>query len=314
MLTPSKALFLKEEIVRLKKEKNILILAHYYQADDIQEIADFVGDSLELSRKAVNDTAQTILFAGVYFMAETAKILNPNKTILVPDKSASCSLEESCNPVDYQEFTSKHPNAVKVTYINSSAEVKAQSDIICTSSNAEKIINSISPEQEIVFAPDKNLGRYLMEKTGRKMNLWDGECIVHAAFSMDKLLLLMKANPNAKIIAHPESEHHILKIADFIGSTAALLRYVSEDSTSTYIVATEVGILYKMRLAEPHKSFIPAPIYSENTCECSTCAFMKVNTLEKVYASLVHDRFEVKLNSYLQEQASKSILKMLELS
>jgi len=314
MLSEAKALFLKEEILRIKKEKNILILAHYYQPDDIQEIADFVGDSLELSRKAVQDSAQTILFAGVYFMAETAKILNPSKTILVPDKSASCSLEESCNPIEYQEFISKHPNAVKVTYINSSAEVKAQSDIICTSSNAEKIINSLSPDQEIVFAPDKNLGRYLMEKTGRKMTLWDGECIVHTAFSMEKLLILMKANPYAKVIAHPESEHHILKIADFIGSTAALLKYISEDSATTYIVATEVGILYKMKLAEPQKNFIPAPIYSENKCECSSCAFMKINTLEKVYASLVHDKFEVQLNSFLQERASKSILKMLELS
>lgn len=305
---------LKEKILELKKRKNAVILAHYYQEEAIQEIADFVGDSLELSRKASQVDADIIVFAGVYFMAETAKIVNPNKKVIVPDVKAGCSLADGCPPKKFKTFLEKYPNHTVVTYINCTAEVKTLTDIVCTSSNAKKVIASIPEDQSIVFAPDKNLGKYLIAETGRDMVLWEGSCIVHEAFSLEKLIYLYKKHPNATIIAHPESETHILKVAHYIGSTSGMLNHVKNSTNDTFIVATEAGILHQMQLDNPTKTLIPAPSKEDNTCACSECAFMKVNTLEKLYQCLQDESPEVHLDNEIIEKALLPIQRMLALN
>ncbi|WZL88629.1 quinolinate synthase NadA [Salinimicrobium sp. 3283s] len=305
---------LQEELAQLKKDKNAVILAHYYQEPEIQEVADFIGDSLELAKKASETSAEIIVFAGVHFMAETAKILNPSKRVFLPDLNAGCSLADSCPPEAFRKLKEQYPDHVVVTYINCSAEIKTLSDVVCTSSNAEKVINSIPPEKQIIFAPDKNLGKYLMQKTGRKMLLWDGACIVHEAFSLDKMLELYKQHPSAKIIAHPESETHILKIANYIGSTSGMLNYVKSSEHNTFIVATEAGILHQMQKDVPQKTLIPAPAKEDNTCSCSECAFMKMNTLKKLYDCLAKETPEIKLSEDLMKKALVPIKRMLQLS
>ena len=305
---------LKEKILELKKRKNAVILAHYYQEEAIQEIADFVGDSLELSRKASQVDADIIVFAGVYFMAETAKIVNPNKKVIVPDVKAGCSLADGCPPDEFKNFLEKYPNHTVVTYINCTAEVKTLTDIVCTSSNAKKVIASIPEDQPIVFAPDKNLGKYLIAETGRDMVLWEGSCIVHEAFSLEKLIDLYKKHPTATIIAHPESETHILKVAHYIGSTSGMLNHVKTSDNDTFIVATEAGILHQMQLDNPTKTLIPAPSKEDNTCACSECAFMKVNTLEKLYQCLQDESPEVHLDNEIIEKALLPIQRMLALN
>ena len=305
---------LKEKILELKKRKNAVILAHYYQEEAIQEIADFVGDSLELSRKASQVDADIIIFAGVYFMAETAKIVNPNKKVIVPDVKAGCSLADGCPPDEFKTFLENYPNHTVVTYINCTAEVKTLTDIVCTSSNAKKVIASIPEDQPIVFAPDKNLGKYLIAETGRDMVLWEGSCIVHEAFSLEKLIDLYKKHPNATIIAHPESETHILKVAHYIGSTSGMLNHVKNSPNDTFIVATEAGILHQMQLDNPTKTLIPAPSKEDNTCACSECAFMKVNTLEKLYQCLQDESPEVHLDNEIIEKALLPIQRMLALN
>ena len=305
---------LKQSIAALRKEKNAVILAHYYQTSDIQDIADFVGDSLELSRKAAETDADVIVFAGVHFMAETAKIMNPAKKVLLPDLKAGCSLADSCPPADFKAFVDAHPDHIVVTYINCSAEIKTLSDIVCTSSNAVKIIESIPKDQPIIFAPDKNLGRYLMKTTGRDMLLWDGACVVHEAFDLEKIVELKKENPEAKIIAHPESEDHILKVANFIGSTAAMLKFTAEDDSEKYIVATEHGILHKMQTQRPNKQFIPAPGMEDNTCACSECAYMKMNTLQKLHDCMLYESPEIILDDSLTERALAPMERMFEIT
>ena len=302
-----------DKIIELKKEKNATILAHYYQNKEIQDLADFLGDSLYLSQVASKVKSKMIVFAGVHFMAETAKIINPIKKVVLPDLKAGCSLADSCPPEDFKKFISKVKNPYVVTYINCSAEIKALSDIVCTSSNAEKVIASIPKNKNIIFAPDKNLGNYLIKKTGRKMILWNGSCIVHEAFSFEKILKLFKEYPNAKFIAHPESESHILEVANFIGSTSALLKYVNESNSSTFIIATESGIIHQMRKKSPNKNFIPAPVNDEK-CLCSECAFMKLNTLEKLYLCLKYELPEIKLSNHLINSAREPIKKMLSLT
>lgn len=304
----------REEILKLKKEKNAVILAHYYQVDEIQEIADFVGDSLALAQKAAKTNADMIVFAGVHFMAETAKILNPTKKVLLPDLLAGCSLADSCPPEKFSEFKKQHPNHIVVTYINCSAEIKALSDYVCTSSNARKIIDSIPKEQPIIFAPDRNLGDYLNKETGREMLLWDGACIVHEAFSMEKLIDLYKEHPDAELIAHPESEAHMLKVAKYIGSTSGLLNHVRNSTKKKFIVATEAGIIYQMLQENPDKEIIPAPAKDDNTCACSECAYMKMNTLRKLYLCLKHELPNIEVESELCEKAIIPINRMLELS
>lgn len=305
--------FLVSEINRLKQEKNAIILAHYYQEKDIQDIADFVGDSLELSKKAATTDATVIVFAGVYFMAETAKILNPNKKVLLPDLSAGCSLADGCSPQNFKKLKELFPKHVVVTYINSSAEIKAMSDWVCTSSNAKKIIDAIPKEQEIIFAPDKNLGMYLKNETKRDLLLWDGSCIVHEAFSLDKLIDIYNTNPDAKIVAHPESERHILETAHYIGSTSGMLNFIKNDPATTFIVATEAGILHQLAKDAPQKVIIPAPSHEDNTCACSECAYMKVNTLEKLYSCLKNESPEISINEELRVEAIKPINRMLNL-
>lgn len=302
------------EIKRLKEEKNAVILAHYYQEADIQDLADYVGDSLGLSRQAAKTDAEIIVFAGVHFMAETAKIINPTKKVVLPDLEAGCSLADSAPPVPFKEFVDAHPDHLVVTYINCSAEIKAMSDIICTSSNAIDIINSIPKEQKIICAPDRNLGEYLNQQTGRNMLLWDGACLVHEAFAMDKILDLHKENPRAKFIAHPESQQTVLRIASFVGSTEKLLNYVVEDESEEFIVATEAGILHEMQKRVPQKKLIPAPTKEDNTCACSECHYMKMNTLEKLYLCLRNESPEVDVPIEIREQALKPLEKMLELS
>lgn len=304
---------LQDKIIALKQEKKAVILAHYYQDKAIQDIADFVGDSLELSRKASTTDADIIVFAGVYFMAETAKIVNPTKKVLIPDENAGCSLADGCLPEDFKQFLSKYPNHTVVTYINCSAEVKTLTDIVCTSSNAKKVIASIPEDQPIVFAPDKNLGKYLIAETGREMVLWEGSCIVHEAFSLEKLIDLHKKYPTAQIIAHPESETHILQVANYIGSTSGMINYVKESDQNIFIVATEAGILHKMQQDNPEKTLIPAPAKEDNTCACSECAFMKLNTLEKLYNCLRDESPEVKLEPHIIEKALIPIQRMLAL-
>lgn len=305
---------LKEKILALKKEKNAVILAHYYQEAAIQEIADYVGDSLGLSQVAAKTEADLILFAGVHFMAETAKILNPTKKVILPDLKAGCSLADSCPPTIFKKFIDAHPDHVVITYVNCSAEIKAMSHLVCTSSNAIKMVEYVPENIPIIFAPDKNLGKYIIEQTGRDMVLWDGSCMVHEAFSIDKLLALHKENPDAEIIAHPESETHILKTAHYIGSTAGMINYVKESKSNKFIVATEAGILYKMQQEVPQKILIPAPSHEDNTCACSECAFMKVNTLQKVYDCLLSESPEIIIPTETQKKALIPIERMLQLS
>ncbi|HEY9008686.1 MAG TPA: quinolinate synthase NadA [Ohtaekwangia sp.] len=305
---------LVEAINRLRKEKNAVILAHYYQTPDIQDVADYVGDSLGLSQQAAATTADMIVFAGVHFMGETAKILNPDKKVLLPDLKAGCSLAESAPPDLFRKFKEVHPDHIVITYINCTAEIKAMSDIICTSANAEKIVNAVPKDKPIIFAPDKNLGRYLINKTGRDMLLWDGACIVHEAFAIDKLLDLHKQHPNAKIVAHPESESHILKVAHYIGSTTGMINFVKKDEGNEYIIATEAGILHQMAKEVPHKSLIPAPSHEDNTCACSECAFMRMNTLEKLYLCLKYELPEIQVPEDIRKKALIPIQRMLEIS
>ncbi len=303
----------KTEIERLKKEQNAVILAHYYQAPEIQDLADFIGDSLELSKQAAKTNADIIVFAGVHFMAETAKILNPSKKVLIPDVTAGCSLSDSCPAPLFKKFREENPDYIAITYINSSAAVKALSDIICTSSNAEKIIRSIPESQKILFSPDRNLGRYLMEKTGREMLLWDGTCMVHEQFVQENIIRIKNENPDAIIIAHPECEEKVLDISDFIGSTSQLLKFVRESSAQKFIVATESGIIHQMKIHCPDKIFIPAP--PDNvTCACNDCPHMKKNTLEKLYLCMEELQPEITLPADLIEKAYIPIKRMLELS
>lgn len=305
---------LKEKIESLKKEKKAIVLAHYYQRPEIQDLADYVGDSLGLSQKAAETNADIIVFAGVHFMAETAKILNPNKIVLLPDLDAGCSLADSCPPDAFKKFIDAHPDHMVITYVNCSAEIKSMTDIVCTSSNALKIVESIPEEKPIIFAPDKNLGKYIMKKTGRKMLLWDGSCIVHEAFSVDKLLQLYRQHPDAVIIAHPESEEHILKTAAYIGSTSGMITYVKKYPHRKFIVATEAGILHKMRLEVPDSQLIPAPAEEDNSCACSECGYMKVNTLQKLYDCLLYQKPQIRVTKEIQEKALVPIQRMLELS
>ncbi len=305
---------LKKRITDLKKEKNAIILAHYYQTKEIQDVADYVGDSLGLSQRAAKTNADIIVFAGVHFMAETAKILNPTKKVVLPDLNAGCSLAESCPPESFEKFIKAHPNHTVITYINCSAEVKALTDIVCTSSNALEVVASVPTEKPIIFAPDKNLGEYLNGKTGRDMVLWNGSCIVHEAFSIDKLLDLYKQHPRALIIAHPESEEHILKTATFVGSTSQMIQFVKEHPEEVFIVATEAGILYKMQEEAPEAKLIPAPALEDNTCACSECPHMKVNTLQKVYDCLLNENPQVEVKEDIRKKAFMPIQRMLKLS
>jgi quinolinate synthase len=303
---------LDEEIVRLKRERNAVLLAHYYQESEIQDLADFIGDSLQLAQAAQRTQADVIVFAGVHFMAETANILNPTRTVLVPDMKAGCSLADGC-PVDrFRAWKARYPGSVVISYINCSAAVKAESDYICTSSNAEKIVRAIPEEQQILFAPDKNLGRYLVKKTGRNMVLWPGSCIVHETFSLRKLEALVVEHPHAKVIAHPECEEALLDRSHFIGSTAALLKFVESDPATTFIVVTEPGILHQMQKRVPQKQLIPAP--PEANCACNECPFMRLNTPEKLYLALRDLSPRVELPAELRERAKVPIDRMLALS
>jgi quinolinate synthase len=305
---------LAEAINKLRKEKNAVILAHYYQEPDIQDIADFVGDSLELSKKAAATNADIIVFAGVRFMAETAKILNPEKTVLLPDLNAGCSLADGCLPEDFKRWKAQYPDHKVVTYINCSAEIKTLSDIVCTSSNAKKIIESFPKDQPILFAPDRNLGNYLRKETRRDLILWDGSCVVHEAFSLEKLIALYKAHPGAKIVAHPESESQILGAANYIGSTSGMVNYIRNSEGQTFIVATEAGILHQLAKKVPDKILIAAPAFEDNACACSQCAFMKLNTLEKLYRCLKNNSPEITITDEIRRKALIPIHRMLELS
>jgi len=309
-LDPEMDLF--AEIERLKKEKNAIVLAHYYQEPDIQDVADYIGDSLGLAQKAEATNADMIVFAGVHFMAETAKILNPSKKVVIPDLHAGCSLSDSCPPPLFEQFKNQHPDHLVISYINCSAGIKALSDIICTSSNAQKIVESLPVDQKIIFAPDKNLGAYINKVTGRNMVLWNGACMVHEIFSVEKITKLKLRHPDAKVIAHPECEEPVLKLADFIGSTTQLLKYSIKDSSNEYIVATETGILHQMMKSSPHKTFIPAP--PNNSCACNDCPHMKRNTLEKIYLCMEYEVPEIIMDEELRIAAKKPIDKMLELS
>jgi quinolinate synthase len=309
-VSPELDLFL--EIERLKRKKNAVVLAHYYQEADIQDVADYIGDSLGLAQQAEKTTADLIVFAGVHFMAETAKILNPGKKVVLPDLKAGCSLADSAPGYLFKAFREKHPDHIVISYINCSAEVKALSDIICTSSNAQKIVESIPRDQKIIFAPDRNLGAYLIKKTGREMLLWDGACMVHEIFSLEKITRLKVRYPEAKLIAHPECEEPILRLADYIGSTTALLNYTKRDSSKEYIVATEAGILHQMQLSSPEKVFIPAP--PTNNCACNDCPHMKLNTLEKLYLCMQYEEPELLMDAELMVAARKPIERMLEIS
>ena len=303
---------LEEEILRLKKNLNAVVLAHYYQESEIQDIADHVGDSLDLAKRAASTNADVIVFAGVLFMAETAKILNPSKKVIIPDLEAGCSLSEGCPAGAYRDFRNEHQNHVAITYINCSAEVKALSDIICTSSNAEKIIRQVPKEKPILFAPDRNLGAYLIKKTGRDMLLWNGTCVVHEMFSAKKIFHLRTQYPNAKLIAHPECEEVVLNAADFIGSTSSLLRFVQQSEAGEFIVATEVGIIHQMEKTAPGKLYIPAP--PNENCACNTCPYMKLNTMEKLYLCMKNQSPEIIMSGDLIRQAYKPLNRMLEMS
>lgn len=300
------------EIRRLKSEKNAVILAHYYQDPDIQDIADFIGDSLGLAREAQKSRADIIAFAGVHFMAETAKILNPNRKVVIPDLKAGCSLSDSCPPELFARFREDHPDHLVITYINCSARIKALSDVICTSSNAVAIVESFPKEQPIIFAPDRNLGAYINSISGRNMLLWNGACMVHEIFSERKILNLTRIHPEAEVIVHPECEEAVLKLADYIGSTTQLLDYTAKSSARSFIVATEAGIIHQMQLLSPDKTFIPAP--PDNACACNECPHMKLNTLEKLYLCLKHEMPEIRLEESLIRQASLPMQRMLDIS
>lgn len=300
------------ELEKLKREKNAVILAHYYQDGDIQDVADYIGDSLGLAQKAAATSADIIVFAGVHFMAETAKILNPNKKVLLPDLKAGCSLADSCPPDTFAKFKNEHPDHIVISYINCTADIKALSDIICTSSNAVKIVQSLPKEQKIIFAPDKNLGRWVSKQTGRDMVLWNGSCMVHEIFSLERITRLKSKHPKAKFIAHPECEEPVLALADFIGSTTALLNFSKKDPSTEFIVGTETGILHQMQKESPEKTFIPAP--PTNNCACNDCPHMKLNTLEKLYICLKHGQPEIILPETLRAAAEKPIRRMLEMS
>lgn len=309
-IDPSLDLF--ESIARLKKEKNAIVLAHYYQESDIQDVADFIGDSLGLAQEAEKTNADMIVFCGVHFMAETAKLLNPNKKVVLPDLRAGCSLADSCPPDLFKKFKEEHPDHVVISYINCTAAIKALSDIICTSSNAVKIVESVPPDKKIIFAPDKNLGAWVAKKTGRDLLLWNGTCMVHEIFSLQKITKFKHLHPQALLIAHPECEEPILKIADFIGSTTALLNFATTNPSNTFIVATESGIMHQMQKASPGKTFIPAP--PDNNCACNDCPHMKLNTLEKVYLCMKYEMPEVLIPQELMEPALLPLKRMLELS
>jgi quinolinate synthase len=301
------------EIKRLKAEKNAIILAHYYQTGDIQDIADFVGDSLALSQKAASNSADIILFAGVKFMAETAKILCPGKKVLLPDLNAGCSLANSCKAADFEKFLGKYPGRTVISYVNTTAEIKALSDIICTSSNAVKIVESFPPEEKLIFAPDRNLGNYILNKTGRDMIIWNGTCHVHEEFSLEAILKFKKDNPDAKIIVHPECEFPVRLVADFIGSTSSLLEFTKKDKGNCYIVATEVGIIHQMKKENPGKTYIPVPPI-DSTCGCSECSFMKLITIEKILNCLKNESPEIIIDNETLIIAQKPILRMMEIS
>lgn len=302
---------LKEAILKMKVEKNAVILAHYYVSEDIQSIADFVGDSLALAQASKKQSSDIIVFCGVHFMAETAKILNPTTKVLLPDLNAGCSLADSAPESEFIAFKNQYPDAVVVSYINCSSEIKALSDYICTSSNAIAIVNSIPKDKRIIFAPDKNLGMFVQKMTGRELILWDGACIVHVNISMDKLNALQLAHPDAELIAHPECLSDLLDKASFVGSTSALLNYVQSSSSDKFIVATEAGILYKMRQLVPNKTIIPAPALESNSCACSECPYMKMNTLEKLYNALYYEAPEIHVNEKTQIGALKALNNML---
>lgn len=299
-------------INELKKDLKAIVLAHYYQEPDIQDIADYLGDSLGLSQQAANTDAEVIVFAGVHFMAETAKILNPNKLVLLPDLNAGCSLADSCPPQEFKAFKAAHPNHVVISYINCTAEIKALSDIICTSSNAVKIVNQIPEDQPIIFAPDRNLGRYVSQQTGRNLVLWQGSCIVHETFSEKKIIELKVNHPAAEIIAHPECEPPVLRHANYIGSTTALLKYSQQSDSQEFIVATEPGIIHQMEKAAPGKHFIPAP--GVNNCACNECPYMRLNTLEKLYLAMKNQTPEITLPEDIRAAALKPIQRMLVMS
>lgn len=309
-IDPSLDLF--TEIEKLKKEKNAVILSHYYQEPDIQDIADYIGDSLGLAQQAEKTNADLIVFAGVHFMAETAKILNPTKKVVLPDLKAGCSLSDSCPPELFKLFKDKHPDHIVISYINCSARIKALSDIICTSSNAKKIVDSLSKDQKIIFAPDKNLGAYINKSSGRDMVLWNGACMVHEIFSLEKILKLKERNKDALLIAHPECEENVLSVADFIGSTTQLLQYTQQHKQSSFIVATEAGILHQMQQLSPEKTFIPAP--PNNACACNDCPHMKLNTLEKLYLCLKYELPEIIMDEEIRIAAKRPIDKMLQMS
>lgn len=300
------------EINKLKKEKNAVILAHYYQEPDIQDIADYIGDSLGLAQAAAKTDAAMIVFAGVHFMAETAKILNPEKKVLLPDWKAGCSLSDSCPPELFARFKEKYPEHLVISYINCSAGIKALSDIICTSGNASQIVQSLPADQKIIFAPDKNLGAFINKQSGREMVLWNGACMVHEIFSLEKITRLKERHPNAKFIAHPECEEAVLAIADFVGSTTQLLKYTERPEFSEFIVATETGILHQMQKASPTKTFIPAP--PNNSCACNDCPHMKRNTLEKLYLCMKYEQPEILMDESLRLAAKKPIDRMMDLS
>ena len=301
------------EINRLKKEKNAVIMAHYYQNDDLQDIADFIGDSLALAQQAANTNADILVICGVHFMGETAKILSPNKKVLIPDMEAGCSLADSCPADSFAEFVNSHPDYKVITYVNTSAAVKALTDVVVTSTNAVAIVQSFPKEEKIIFGPDRNLGNYINSLTGRNMLLWDGACHVHEQFSIEKLVQLKKELPKAKILAHPECKQVLLTLADFIGSTAALLKYVQTSDNDEFIVATESGILHEMVRTCPEKKFIPAPP-NDSTCACNECSFMKLNTLEKLYSCLLNETPAIEIPEKIRMKAEKPIRKMLELS
>lgn len=301
-------------IQQLKKEKNAVILAHYYVDGELQELADYVGDSLGLSQAAEKTDADLIVFCGVHFMGETAKILNPTKKVVVPDFNAGCSLADSVPVEEFKALKAKHPNAIVVSYINCSAEIKALTDIICTSSNAVQVVESIPKDREIIFAPDANLGRYVAHKTGRDLILWEGACMVHIDISLEKLQTLRKENPEALLIAHPECKEVILKEADYVGSTTALLSFVEKSPVNTFIVATEAGILHKMKMAVPNKRLIPAPANEQNTCACSECPYMKMNTLEKLYNAMYYELPAIEISEKIRIPAYNALKAMLAIS
>jgi len=303
---------MRDKVLQLAKEKNAVILAHYYQTPDIQEIADFKGDSLALAQKATEVDADIILFAGVHFMAETAKILNPNTKVLLPDLEAGCSLAESCPAEDFAKFKAKYPDHMVISYINCSAEIKTLSDLICTSGNAVQLVESLPKDQKIIFAPDKNLGRYINEVTGRDMVLWDGTCEVHDILSAEKIMKMKIENPDATLIAHPECPQPVLILADFVGSTTAMLNYTKNSDAQKFIVATETGILHQMKKDSPNKEFLIVP--ADETCSCNDCAYMKLNTMEKIYLALKNEKPEITLPDHIMKNAKAPIVKMLDMS